>query len=38
MGEPFRLWDYMAAHGIDKVLLIGNIDYYIMDTFMLEAP
>lgn len=38
MGEPFRLWDYMEAHRIDKVLLIGNIDYYIMDTFMLEAP
>lgn len=33
MGQPFDFSAYVAAHGIDQVLLIGNIDYYIQDTF-----
>lgn len=36
MGTPFRLDDYLAAHDIDQVLLIGNIDYFIMPEFLLE--
>lgn len=37
MGEDFRLSEYLEEHGIDKVLLIGNIDYFIMDEFRLEG-
>ncbi len=37
MGEEFRLSDYLAAHGIDRVLLIGNIDYFVSDDFRLEG-
>lgn len=37
MGEKFSLDDYLARHEIDKVLFIGNLDYYIMPEFMLEG-
>ncbi len=33
MGKPFDLTAYTQEHGISKVLLIGNIDYFIQDTF-----
>ena len=36
MEEDFRLTDYLKEHNITKVLLIGNIDYFIMSEFMLE--
>ena len=32
----FRLKDYMKAHGISKVLLMGNIDFFVSDDFLLE--
>lgn len=35
-GEKFAFSTYVEENGIDKVLLIGNIDYYVMDEFMLE--
>lgn len=37
MGEDFRLSEYLEEHGIDRVLLIGNIDYFVMDEFRLEG-
>ena len=37
MGEPFSFSDYVESHGITQVLLIGNIDYYLMDEFRLEG-
>lgn len=36
MGEKFKMADYMQAHNIDKVLLIGNVDFYVMEEFNLE--
>lgn len=36
MGSYFRLGDYLAAHNIDRVLLIGNMDYFVMPDFLLE--
>ena len=36
-GQPFALEDYLTAHGIEQVLLIGNIDYYIMGDFRIGA-
>ena len=33
--EPFSLSEYLQEHEIDKVLLIGNIDYYLMSEFMI---
>jgi len=35
MGEAFDFSAYTAEHAIDTVLLIGNIDYYVMSEFML---
>lgn len=35
MGQSFSLSEYLREHGIDKVLLIGNIDYYLMTEFQL---
>ena len=32
---PFDLDAYLAEHAIDTVLLIGNIDYFVMEEFML---
>lgn len=37
MGETFSFSDYVEAHDITQVLLIGNIDYYLMDEFRLEG-
>lgn len=35
MQETFSLSEYLQEHEIDKILLIGNIDYYLMSEFML---
>ena len=37
MGQKFSFSDYVAEHGITKVLLIGNIDYVLMSEFLLEG-
>lgn len=37
MGQPFSFSDYVEEHGITQVLLIGNIDYFLMDEFLLEG-
>lgn len=36
MGQPFRLAEYLQANDIDQVLLIGNVDYFMDDTFCPE--
>ena len=36
MGEKFSFSDYVEEHDITQVLLIGNIDYFLMDEFLLE--
>lgn len=36
MKKPFSLKETMEAYEIDKVLLIGNIDFFIADDFILE--
>ena len=35
-GSKFQFSQYVKDNNIDKVLLIGNIDYFTMDEFMLE--
>jgi hypothetical protein len=35
MGKKFSLGDYLQENEIDKVLLIGNVDYYLMPEFKL---
>ena len=35
LGIPFDLDTYLADHAIDTVLLMGNIDYFVMEEFML---
>ena len=35
-GQTFRLAEYVQTHGIDRVLLMGNIDYFTMNDFALE--
>lgn len=35
MQEPFSLSEYLQENEIDQVLLIGNIDYYLMPEFMI---
>jgi len=37
MGQTFRLSEFLAAHPGVKVLLNGNVDYFVMDEFMLEG-
>lgn len=37
MGEKFSFSNYVEERGITQVLLIGNIDYYLMDEFRLEG-
>jgi len=37
MEQPFVLESYLADHGIDQVLLIGNIDFFVSDDFRLEG-
>ena len=36
MGVPFRFGPYIEAHQIDQVLLIGNVDYFLMEEFLPE--
>ena len=36
LGKPFRFSEYCAAHGIDTVLFIGNMDFFLMDIFCPE--
>lgn len=36
MGSDFSLSDYLRRNNITKVLLIGNVDYYISPDFALE--
>ena len=36
MGKAFDFGAYTREHGIDQVLLMGNIDFFIQDTFDLE--
>ena len=35
-GQVFDLADYVQTHDIDRVLLMGNIDYFTMNDFALE--
>ena len=35
LGRPFDLSSYAAEHSIDSVLLIGNLDFWKMDEFLL---
>ena len=37
MKQDFQLSAYLAEHGIDQVLLMGNIDYLTMTEFDLEV-
>lgn len=37
MGQEFVLSDYLAEHEIDQVLIIGNVDCFIMPEFRLEG-
>ena len=37
MGQPFDLTAYTKEHGVSSVLLLGNIDYFVQDTFDPEA-
>lgn len=34
-GKKFDFDEYVRQHDITKVLLIGNIDYYVVDDFMI---
>lgn len=34
-GEKFDFDGYVRQHGITKVLFIGNVDFYVMDEFMI---
>lgn len=34
-GEKFNFNEYVRQHGITKVLLIGNVDYFLMSEFMI---
>ncbi|MBR5517564.1 MAG: hypothetical protein IKV86_00885 [Clostridia bacterium] len=36
MEEKFSLKKHLKKHKIDKVLLIGNADYFLLDEFVLE--
>lgn len=35
MGKDFQFADYLKQHNITRVLLIGNVDYFLMPEFML---
>lgn len=37
MGQSFDLAAYIRDHSIDRVLLMGNIDYFTSDDFALES-
>ncbi len=36
MGESFHLAEYLTRNGIDRVLFIGNIDYFVSADFLTE--
>ncbi len=36
LGEKFSLGEYLDEHDVDKVLLIGNVDYFINKEFIPE--
>ncbi len=36
IGQEFNLNEFISEHDIDKVLLIGNIDYYTSNVFVLN--
>lgn len=36
MGKDFSFSEYLKANDIDKVLFIGNIDYFVSDIFEVE--
>lgn len=36
LGREFSLSAYLEEHQINRVLLMGNIDYFLLDTFLLE--
>ena len=35
VGKPFDIASYAAEHGVDAVLLIGNLDFWRSDAFLL---
>ncbi len=35
IGEKFNFEEFVTVNEVDKVLFIGNIDFYIMDTFLI---
>ena len=35
-GKVFSFDSYVKEHGIDRVLLIGNLDYYVLQAFILK--
>ncbi len=37
MHEPFDFVRYLEQNGIDKVVLIGNIDYFLLQDFDIEV-
>ncbi len=37
MGEPFDFVSYLEKNRIDKVVLIGNVDYFLLESFDLEV-
>ena len=36
MGQPFRMAEYLRAHEITKVLLVGNTTFFTTDETILE--
>lgn len=36
-GKPFHLDAFVKEHSIHRILLIGNIDYYVMEEFNLKG-
>ena len=36
-GKPFDLGEYTKEHGITEVLLIGNLDFFVLSDFDLEG-
>ena len=37
MGKEFNIAEFIKENDISQVLFIGNIDFYVLDTFMLEG-
>ena len=37
MVQSFDFSQYLQEHNISKVLLIGNIDYFVMDEFSIRG-